>query len=145
MVLFLSDILKGKIKGFGFEGLIQPDELFALPVILSGPIKFEGHVSQIGDKLEVRAHVCFDGRFFCHRCLKEVKRLFEFDFSHTLVQIDHRFDPLWFLARKKDGQIYCLCEQIDISDVLKEDILEAAPRFLLCSEDCRGMFGNWPG
>ncbi|MBQ6634350.1 MAG: hypothetical protein IJH80_09235 [Ruminococcus sp.] len=141
MVLFLSDILKGKILGYGFDGHIHPEEIFALPVILSEPIKFEGHVSQNGEKLKVRAHVSFDGRFFCHRCMMETERFFEFDFSHTLVQIDYRYDPLWEFARKKNDEVKCLCEQVDITDVLTEDILEAMPRKLLCSEDCEGIFG----
>ncbi|MBP1535360.1 MAG: DUF177 domain-containing protein [Ruminococcus sp.] len=66
----------------------------------------------------------------CDRCLKEFKREFVYDFTHTLVRELHG-----------DNDDYVVCENnvLELDELVISDLLLSLPTKILCKEDCKGL------
>ncbi len=96
-------------------------------------LKVETTVSVTG---ELKANLCLE----CSRCLKE--------FSHTLIssfRVDYM--PLKEIGKEKEYELksddldisFYKGDRIDLTELIKEQILLSLPMQPLCSTDCKGL------
>ena len=115
--------------------LAQDDPLFAgLDLTLDEPVRVTGRLQSTGE-----------GRYFwhgglrttvsghCRRCLQPVAVPLEADvgalFSHDADALD-------------DPDAYALApeaREIDLRPAIREELILAAPRYVVCRQDCRGL------
>jgi uncharacterized protein len=129
----LRELARGPVVTTGELG--QGDALFdGLDLSLTEPVRVTGRLQATGDGRyywhgEVRTAAAAE----CRRCLRvvtvpvraEVGALFSRD-ADTLGDPDAY--PLASDAR-----------EVDVRPAIREELLLAAPRYVLCSEDCRGL------
>ncbi|SDF77023.1 YceD family protein [Sporolituus thermophilus] len=95
-----------------------------------GDIIVEGEVANNGQFLEIRGSIKAKARYDCNRCLKPFTMAMEIPFTEKY------FTP-GFLP-DEDAASY-EGNEIDITDLLRENLLLAEPLKPLCSESCRGL------
>ncbi len=106
----------------------------------SGPIKGEVFIFRSGKKIEITGKVEAALELLCHRCLAHYDSSVSVKFHYTFLE-----PPSW----KKDEEIklspedieisYYNGEEIELSDIFREQILLQLPMRQLCKEDCKGI------
>jgi uncharacterized protein len=129
----LRELAQGPVETTG--ELAQADPLFeGLDLALDGPVRVTGRLQSTGE-----------GRYFwhgvlrtavaaqCRRCLQPVSVPLEADVG-ALFSRDA--DAL------EDPDAYALvpeAREIDLRPAIREELILAAPRYVVCREDCRGL------
>lgn len=76
----------------------------------------------------------------CHRCLKEVTNDIEFEFSAAYVAPENYTDDQEMELEVNDLEVSIFEGfELDISDVVREQIVLALPGYFVCSESCKGL------
>ncbi len=129
----LRELAQGPVDTRGELGQADP-MLDGLDVALAGPVVVTGRLQATGE-----------GRFYwhgtlrtvvtgeCRRCLAPVTADVTAD-AHALFTQDPE--------AQEDPDSYPLtpdATDIDLTPAVREEVLLAVPRFLLCREDCRGL------
>ncbi len=129
----IRELTRGPVDTVG--ELAENDPLLAgLDFVLAGPVRARGRLQAAGE-----------GRFYwhgklsaqvtdtCRRCLAPVAAKVEADIG-ALFTRDH--DGL------EDPDSYALARDatlIDVRPAVREELILAVPRYVLCREDCRGI------
>ena len=69
----------------------------------------------------------------CDRCLEAFERAYDFSFEHVLVRTLHT-----------ENDEYVVCEDgvLDLTELVRTDLLLELPTKVLCREDCKGLCGQ---
>ncbi len=109
-------------------------------VQLQGAAVFDGEIEKVDEKATVsgsiKAHLLLD----CTRCLELIDR--EVDFAFRAVFVDAAIADLGVEAEvSEDALDESLISdgQIDLTDVVREQILLWLPEQIFCSEGCQGL------
>ncbi len=140
---FKAKILVGEIPPEGLSLYFEdmPGLLRGLDDCWSkGPIKGEVFIFRSGKKVEINGKVEAGLELLCHRCLTHYDSKVCAEFHYTFLE-----PPVW----KKDEEIhlspedievsYYDGEEIELSDIFREQILLQLPMRQLCKEDCKGI------
>lgn len=96
-------------------------------------VKFASVSGKIKNRAGVVYYNCnvnFILETFCDRCLAEVKRNIEEEFSHILTLKEN----------PETDDFITVCEKaFDLSDLVREDIIISLSSKILCKDDCRGL------
>jgi uncharacterized protein len=95
------------------------------------PVSLEGELSLVGDVVELEGRVVTEVSLPCSRCLAS--------FKHNVdIQIHERFsvNPD---NKDEDEIIFIDSDTIDVTDVIKNNILLSLPIKKLCKDDCKGL------
>jgi len=118
-------------------GQLAPDDpaLAGLDLALVGPVSVGGVLQGSPDRLTFawRGHLAARVRGACRRCLAEVEIPID-----TGVEVVFSPDP----DAADDPGVYPLVEPVtavDVTPAVREELLLAAPAFVLCREDCAGL------
>jgi uncharacterized protein len=129
----VRELAQGPVSTRGELGQADP-VLEGLDVALGGPVVVTGRLQATGE-----------GRFYwhgtlrtvvageCRRCLTPVAATVTADADALFAQ-----DP----EAREDPDAYPLppdATEVDLAPAVREELLLAVPRFLLCREDCRGL------
>lgn len=139
MIVDLSSIA-GPDFEFAFEVGVGDVDFGDEPLSLGGPIRVSGSLSKGADRLKIEGHVEGPLVFDCSRCLAPVERSAEFKFSDSFVTPDK-------MARTEEGEVpgealdedALLGDEIDLTDLVREQLILRVPDQILCSESCRGL------
>lgn len=95
-------------------------------------LSFSGKMTNIGGVLELSAKACGSYSVLCSRCAKELSRDFEKDFIELLVSSE--------TAGENDGDaVVFFGHEVNVSDIIKANVLLSLPSVFLCREDCKGL------
>ena len=95
--------------------------------IYLGNAIIEGKLIFLGGDYAAEGTVTVGKRFLCDRCLKEVEREVHIDFSEK------------FSREESDDSTLFMGDEIDLTEVVRDNILAAEPISHLCKEDCKGL------
>ena len=125
-----------------FEESIEPDAVgLDLPgVELKGPVQVSGRVEKGSDRLTISGKISGLTVADCTRCLESFERPLEFDFSADYVVPEHFSSDEEHQVESSDLDLDVLPEDgIDLTDLVREQILLEMPEKVLCREDCKGL------
>lgn len=129
----IRDLQRGPVETTGSIPADAP-ALVELDLALDGPVAINGKLQATGEGEYLwRGHLLGSVRTECRRCLTEVRAPFD-------VQVDALFndDP----DAADDPSTYPLPPSagfVDLTEAVREELVLAAPRFVLCREDCAGL------
>lgn len=133
MKLMLRELFETESLTRQFECEVQMDDRH-LPAgfSLSKPISLKGEATNRAGVVVIDYRVKAPFDLVCDRCLTEFERVFEYDFSHTIVRS---------LNSDKDSDEYIVCENdtLDLNDLAISDLLLTLPTKILCRDDCKGL------
>lgn len=142
MRIELTKLVDGRAE---FAHLYQPEELDLLDerVRLSGPASIEGTARNTGSQTVVTGHVEAHGQVECDRCLQPVEFSVDTDFSIDYVP-GGDYEAVGAVELTEDEMSLSVFdgEGIDIGEIVREQLLFAAPMRALCREDCKGICLN---
>lgn len=95
------------------------------------PVKVCGKVTNTGGLVELTYTADFKYSKPCDRCLTEAEKAVKYEFLHTLA--------LSAENEESDDIIIVPGYILDLSDLVRDDILLELPIKHLCSEDCLGL------
>ena len=95
-----------------------------------GEIKVDGTVTNVGTGLLVKAFLHAKVKDFCARCLEELSK-----------DIDVEFSEEYFLPGDGGEEEFLKCEGdfLDIKELVAEIVLAEKPVKSLCRDDCQGL------
>lgn len=129
----IRDLQRGPVETHG--ELAPSDAVFAgLALPLAGPVSVDGQLQATdGDDFLWRGAIQATVRIACRRCLTEVEYRMARDVDVLLSS-----DP----DAADDPSVYPLPEaavQVDLTGVVREELVLDLPAFVLCREDCAGL------
>ena len=95
-------------------------------------VSVKGEIVNIGDVLEMSAKAEGTFKTECARCLKPIEKEFIFEFTEMLKNVDEEISD-------RDAVVIFEGETVDISDIIRSNILVNLSTKYLCSEDCKGI------
>lgn len=99
------------------------------------PVKVQGQLANIGERLQLAAHVRTQITRPCDRCLDAVETAFEFEFVEDYCHREDCPD-----AGSEENEIIVLeTEIIDLAQAVQENIILNLPMRMLCVQDCPGL------
>lgn len=154
MALPSLDVQEIPAEGLSFDRRVQAEELGLGPsdVRVSGDFLLHAQVFRMDQELNVTGRLSGKIVRECVRCLKEYEDACEFDFSAQYriksappaargkpKQLSgHR--PPEDIAPSMEGEIYSVeGDQIELSPMLREQVILGSPMQPLCREGCQGL------
>ena len=125
-----------------FAHVYQPEEFNPVDerVNLAQAAEVKGNVKRTGDAVFVSGHVETRAQVECDRCLKPVELPVSADFAlEYITGADYESSSAAALSEQELSVSVFDGESIDVDEIVKEQILLAAPARTLCREDCKGI------
>jgi len=121
---------EGEELPFQFEMDLSDIEISQVYPFISA-IQISGKVKNIEQTVYLTAQVDFDFNIPCDRCADDVRTQYHNTFSH----------PLIMQMNEEDQDTYILVQdgKLNLTELLRADILLALPTKYLCKEDCKGL------
>ncbi len=115
-----------------------------------GPVEGEARINGQGDKIRLDGRVTCRVEYVCHRCLKEVREPVAVEFDLIIMPQDRssQFDVGAAcggdeaITSEELDVVVVEGEELDLSEVVREQILLSRPLVNLCRPDCRGFVPN---
>jgi len=96
------------------------------------PVELKGEINAVGDILTLDGTISTELNLPCSRCLSA--------FNHAVsVPIHERFSNIPQDEDDDDEIIFIEGESIEITDIVKNNIVLSLPIKKLCSDDCKGL------
>lgn len=134
MVLDLRELIAGTVSAVPFadaQALEGADAQELSDDLLSGSLRIEGRAENHAGYLQLKGEAVLEGVFRCARCCREFSRALRFPMDYSLAESLAGEDTEEFLLLE-DGQL-------DLSDVVRSQLLLELPYRFLCKEDCKGL------
>lgn len=134
MVLDLRELIVGAVREVPFLFALSPQGAEAKEFsddLQSGVIRAEGKAENHAGYLQLNGEITLEGVFRCGRCCKTFSRTLRFPMAYPLAES----------LAGEDMEEYLLLEdgQLDLSDVVRSQLLLELPYRFLCKEDCKGL------
>ena len=134
MKLELIDIFSNNGAQMEFEGeLIFGDNVLSeMGISFHGPVNVKGRAENIGGQVEISAHVTAEIATNCARCMKDIFKDVDFDYTEKLAGSGTEI---------QDGDDVILLDgtEVDIADITLNNFIAISPMKYLCKEDCKGL------
>ena len=134
MKLELIDIFSnsGAVAEFEGELTFDGDSLTEMGISFEGPAYVKGRAENIGGQVEISAHVAAKIATNCARCMKDIFKDVDFDYTEKVVGSS---------MEVQDGDDVILLEgtEVDIADLTLNNFITVSPMKYLCKEDCKGL------
>jgi len=107
---------------------------------LKGKTEFTGETQLVEGKAHVRGRIRADFLLNCTRCLEPVEKQTSITFDDTFVDAatEPNSDEIEVGVDELDESLV-VGGKIDLSDVVREQILLALPEQIFCRVDCKGL------
>ena len=126
----------------GFAHAYQPDDLNPVDerIRLTEPATVSGRVKVAGHQVLVNGHVNTRAQVECDRCLQPVDLPVNADFAlEYITGSDYESSQAAELTEDELSVAVFDGQGIDVDEIVKEQILLAAPTRMLCRDDCKGI------
>lgn len=123
------------------EHAFGPDEIeLSDGMRLVEPARFAGEVRRDEVRTEVRGHISAKIAADCVRCLNSVEQPVEIDFDDIFIDAEHEPTDDEIQVSGVDLDVSLLTESsIDLTEIVREQLILGAEEPSLCDEDCRGL------
>jgi uncharacterized protein len=121
---------------------IAPDEidLEGEEIKLKDAVKFEGNIKRGIVQTDVEGKISTVITIECSRCLQDTKLKLDFPFEAVFVSPEHYTQEKEAELRTDDLEVSILeNETIDLTELVREQILLSVPTQVFCREDCKGL------
>jgi uncharacterized protein len=125
-----------------FEFTIQPGEmdLEGEPINLKTPVKVEGELKKGIVQADVSGKISAGVLVDCTRCLTEIEQILEFTFEASFVNPEHFSGAKEMELSDADLDVSVVEDgTIDLTELVREQILLNLPEQVFCREDCKGL------
>lgn len=95
-------------------------------------VSVKGEITNIGDVLEFAAKAEGSFKTECARCLKPLDKTFSVEFTEMLKNVDEEIAD-------RDAVVTFSGFVIDLTDIIRSNILVNLSTKYLCSEECKGI------
>jgi len=111
---------------------------------LTQPAKIMLHLTNTGDSVLVRGKVEAEVELECSRCLKTFKLPLSIKIEEEFSRATTEFKGGKENELKEEDFVYPIEKDntIDLTEVLRQDLLLAIPIKTLCNPDCKGIKGD---
>ncbi|MEW5975229.1 MAG: DUF177 domain-containing protein [Acidobacteriota bacterium] len=136
------DIRELDLGPLNLRGSIRAEELSLDPseVALPGKIEVEVVAERQASNIRVRGHFATEIEVACSRCLEAVHLPLISDFDQFYQSnAEHHLMGEIELSEKDTELGFFSGDCIDVSDIIREQILLALPMKPMCREDCLGL------
>lgn len=129
MILDLRELIAGLISIVPFTGEESADGLS--DDLLSGSVHVAGRVENHAGYLRLEGMAVLEGVFRCGRCCREFSHRLEFPLVYQLAET---------LVNEEEEEFLLLQDgMLDLSEVVRSQLLVEMPYRFLCREDCKGL------
>ena len=125
-----------------FEFSVQPGEidLEDETAKLKSDVKVAGELKKGIVQTDVSGKISAEVSLECTRCLTEVERNLEFSFEAAFVAPEHYSDAKEVGLSEADLNVSLIeDDKIDLTGLVREQILLNLPEQVFCTEDCKGL------
>ena len=106
----------------------------------AGAVKAELALNRIDKELNIRGNISVTVTLQCSRCLAEFNKAIDLDVDLTYLPVEEMSrEEIHEIARDESEIGYYRDDEIDISDVIKEQLLLNLPMKPLCIDECKGL------
>ncbi|MFM9905057.1 MAG: YceD family protein [Pyrinomonadaceae bacterium] len=107
---------------------------------LTGKTVFTGEMSRDGKRTHVRGSITTDAEIDCVRCLEPVVKHIAVEFEDVFVDAaeEPTVDDVELAGDDMDVSLITE-DEIDIAEVVREQLILATDKIVLCREDCKGL------
>jgi uncharacterized protein len=107
---------------------------------VNGSARFEGEVFREGTKVHLRGEIAVDVDIVCSRCAEPLTERLEIPFEDVFVNAAEETATADLEVEGTDlDEEVVESNEIDLSEVIREQILLNLPEQVLCKEDCKGL------
>ena len=132
--------LESSPHSFNYEFSPEEIELDGENVILKNSVEVEGTLTKKIVQVDVKGEIFADAELECTRCLEKVEKKLEIPFETAFVTEEN------FTAAKEaelnHGDLNVSVfggDKIDLTELVREQILLNLPEQVFCRENCRGL------
>ena len=135
MVIDVGPLLRGEVHKIDIDYMLTPETLWG--VEFGSDAHVTGSLTDNAGymRLMLKAELKYRGE--CARCLAPVEGVFSLDFERTVttegVLTEQQLEEQW------DEYVVIHGSELDVDEPLREELVLAFPKKLLCSEDCEGL------
>ena len=135
MVIDVGPLLRGEAHKIDIDYMLTPETLWG--VEFGSDAHVTGYLTDNAGymRLVLKAELKYRGE--CARCLAPVEGVFSLDFERTVttegVLTEQQLEEQW------DEYVVIHGSELDVDEPLREELVLAFPKKLLCSEDCEGL------
>lgn len=110
------------------------------PVKLKNAVNVAAQLKKGIAQTDVSGNISVDVLFECTRCLTEIEQKLEFPFDATFVNPEHFTESKEAELNEADLDVSVLEDgKIDLTELVREQILLNLPEQVFCREDCKGL------
>ena len=134
MLVDVSSVLKVEGESISVSGKVcfSQDSLSKAGPFFHDDVVFSGSITNIGNVLELKGNVGGTFTVLCARCMKELEKTFDIDFTELLVNSTDDVSD-------KDAVLVFEGHEIELDDIIESNILVNLSLKYLCSDDCKGL------
>jgi uncharacterized protein len=105
-----------------------------------GDARFDGETYRDEQRVHIRGVITAEVALQCTRCLESLRRKIEVSFDDVFIDASHE-------TRSSDAELtfadmdesLVIGGRVDLTEVVREQILLALPEQIFCRENCRGL------
>jgi uncharacterized protein len=141
-VVMIVDLIQLEVSPFDFNFAVAPDELDleGEDARLKSPARVVGKLTKHIVHTDAAGTITAEIELECARCLQKIEKEFEIPFRAAFVAPEHD-------TRAKEAEIGAADldvsvlegNQIDLTELVREQILLNLPEQVFCREDCQGL------
>lgn len=138
----IVDVTSLKDAQSSFDFQVAPDEidLEGEAVKLKDVIKVEGKLKKGIAQTEVHGKIYGEIEVECNRCLQPAEMYLEFPFDAVFVTAENYTQEKEAELKADDLEVSVFeGDKIDLTELVREQILLNLPSHVLCREDCQGL------
>ena len=142
LLAVIIDLANSDNSQLSFEFQIEPDEidLEGEAVNLKTPVNVEGELKKGIVQTEVDGRISAGVSFDCTRCLTEIEQTLEFPFEAAFVDPEYFADAKEAELNEADLDVSAAEDgKLDLTELVREQILLNLPEQVFCREDCKGL------
>ncbi|NTW72001.1 MAG: DUF177 domain-containing protein [Eubacteriaceae bacterium] len=124
MIINISDLIKHHRSRMEFSKMIPREEISDEYLTVVSPVKAEGSISVVDEEILISFKVGVKVRLNCSRCLEVYDMDLDIDIKEAIDLNDNQNNSN---------------ENIDLTELIRDNILINLPIQTICSEDCKGL------
>ena len=134
MRIDVSEILKldGASLDIEYDGPVEDEEINSIAddLISFGPVSFKGKMVNVGGVLKLEGSLKADYTAVCYRCRRKTERHMKLGIKEDFINASENPDDEAYTYEGK---------YIDLSRVLKDNIILNLPMKQVCKPECKGL------
>jgi uncharacterized protein len=124
LIINISELVNRYRSSKTFEFDLKPEELSDEHLKVLTPINVKGSVKLVNDELIIDIQTKFSAELNCSRCTSKFIDDYRFEFTEALELKDNQEN---------------INEHLDLTELIRDNILINMPTKPMCSQDCKGL------